>query len=89
MATKTRKIELTRSVIVAGHGHCDEGDQFEIASHIAQALVGSDCAKYVDLDEKKDPTDEGYVTRVITPENDDPGPKKVAAKPKAKNGDAK
>jgi hypothetical protein len=90
MAGKTRKIELTRSVIIEGHGHCDVGDEFEIASHVAHHLVGADCAKYVDLDKEKHPNGEGYVTRVITAEDGDPAPKKTSAakgKGKAKDGE--
>ena len=82
MASKTRKIELTRSVIIEGHGHCDEGERFELASHTAHHLVGADCAKYVD--NEPHPNGAGYVTRIESPENADPGPKRVAGKPKAK-----
>jgi hypothetical protein len=82
MAGKTRKIELTRSVILSGHGHCEVGEQFELAPNTAHDLVGAECARYVD--DEPHPNGTGYVTRVENPENADPAPKRVAGKPKAK-----
>jgi hypothetical protein len=82
MATKIRKVELTRSVIIAGHGHCEEGDQFELAPHTAHDLVGAECARYVD--DEPHPNGAGYVTRVENPENADPGAKRIPGKPKGK-----
>ncbi|MGH9685282.1 MAG: hypothetical protein ACRD4S_16930 [Candidatus Acidiferrales bacterium] len=76
--TATRKIKLTRAVIVKGHGHCSVGDIFEVPRHLAAVLIGQDCAIAAD-DEKS-----SYSVNIESPQHGDPAPRRTQAAPQVK-----
>lgn len=86
MANPTRKIRLTRSIIVAGK-HADKGEVHECPAPLAHMLVGEGSAEFVGADAEQVSSDNKLGVAVHSPKNDDPQPRKVsdaAPQPKAK-----
>jgi len=83
----TRKIRLTRSIILGGK-HSDAGEVHECPTHLAQRLVGEGSAEYHADSAAEAEKENKMGLTVHTPRHDDPEPRKVSdapAKPKAKH----
>ncbi len=82
--SETKKIRLTRSIILAGQ-HAEEGSVHEVGSSLAHRLIGEGSAEH-HLEEGDEPeTGPTTVNRMEHPGHGDPPPRRIfGPKPKGK-----
>jgi len=84
MASTTKKIRITRAIILAGE-HAEEGSIHEVSRALAQSLIGSDCAVEHCEEGEEPEASPTSVNRMEAPVERDPHTKQIApAPPKVK-----